>query len=179
MVCPTPLASPRSPRLASPRVSVQHHEEAVLHTANRGTGEAAGQICYHSLHENKILRFFKGHTDFVTSISMNPTAGALRSSMRRRAIATALDCIAAAVLTSRLLCVASPPRCRHVFVRVSQRHLPHLGLACTKSSGACPRWPLCEWWVCATPRASLAPTALHAPPPTCRLAARRALTGCP
>lgn len=55
-------------------VAFTHHESGVLHAAGRpgSDPEASGMISYHSLHDNKIVRYFRGHTDFVTSISQNP-----------------------------------------------------------------------------------------------------------
>ena len=67
-------------------VTATHHPMGVLHAsglpgfagskrdppldANKALD--SGQIVYHNLHENKIMRVFRGHKDRVTSISMNP-----------------------------------------------------------------------------------------------------------
>jgi COMPASS component SWD2 len=53
-------------------VTYTHHEACVLHTASLGEGDARGYISYHSLHDNKILRYFRGHTDYVTALCMSP-----------------------------------------------------------------------------------------------------------
>ena len=51
-----------------------HHELGVLHAAGTlsETDTLAGQIAYHSLHDNKVIRFFRAHTARVTSISVHP-----------------------------------------------------------------------------------------------------------
>lgn len=62
-------------------VTATHHPMGVLHAsglpplkrdAPPDSGLDVGQVVYHNLHENKIMRVFRGHKDRVTSISMNP-----------------------------------------------------------------------------------------------------------
>lgn len=54
-------------------VTPTHHPLGVLHAASKGGSlEMQGRVAYHSLHDNRILRVFDGHNDFVTSCSMNP-----------------------------------------------------------------------------------------------------------
>ena len=71
-------------------VTATHHPMGVLHAScpprRSGSGGGAGsgggtpritpldlgQVTYHNLHENRVVRYFRGHTDRVTSISMNP-----------------------------------------------------------------------------------------------------------
>lgn len=62
-------------------VTFTHHESSVLHTS-RTTGEHRGQIVYHSLHDNRVVRFFRGHMDLVSSIAMSPTADTFLSVSR-------------------------------------------------------------------------------------------------
>lgn len=50
-------------------VTPTHHSLGVLHAAAIG-----GAVTYHNLHENKIVRVFRGHDAKVTSISMNPVS---------------------------------------------------------------------------------------------------------
>lgn len=52
-------------------VTATHHPSAVIHAASKG-GPQSGRIVLHSLHDDKIIRLFEGHSDFVSSISMNP-----------------------------------------------------------------------------------------------------------
>ncbi|RYG56832.1 hypothetical protein EON66_01905 [archaeon] len=49
-----------------------HHPMAVLHTAGRGAGDVSGQVVLHSLHDNRILRVFRGHSAPVTKIAFSP-----------------------------------------------------------------------------------------------------------
>jgi COMPASS component SWD2 len=52
-----------------------HHEHCVIHSSLTRLNDAnVGQIVYHSLHDNKIIRYFKGHTSMVTSIAMSPNS---------------------------------------------------------------------------------------------------------
>ena len=56
-------------------VTHTHANSCVLH-ASTTTSPSDGQmgaVAYHSLHDNKIIRFFRGHTQPVASISMHPT----------------------------------------------------------------------------------------------------------
>ena len=62
-------------------VTHTHHPLAVLHAAAKG-GALAGRVSYHSLQENRIVRTFEGHTDFVTSISMSPADDAFLTASR-------------------------------------------------------------------------------------------------
>jgi WD40 repeat protein len=55
-------------------VTATHHELAVLHAASTPARKAPCAISYHNLHENKIVRQFRGHEGRVTSISMAPNA---------------------------------------------------------------------------------------------------------
>ncbi len=48
-------------------VTATHHAAGVLHAAATG-----GAITYHNLHENRVVRVFRGHEARVTSLSMNP-----------------------------------------------------------------------------------------------------------
>ena len=58
-------------------VCFPHSAAAVIYgSRNKGAGGAAiddHAVRYHSLHDNTYLRYFKGHTDAVTSIAMNST----------------------------------------------------------------------------------------------------------
>ena len=54
---------------------LRHHEQAVLFAGKGSTSQPSGQrnaVNYWSLHDNKIIRKFRGHTDKVSSISMCP-----------------------------------------------------------------------------------------------------------
>lgn len=52
----------------------QEHSVLVAGTAAAATPEARDRIAYHSVHENKVIRYFgNGHTDVVASISMCPS----------------------------------------------------------------------------------------------------------
>lgn len=51
-------------------VSSTHHEDCVLFT---GTGREHRNVQYWSIHDNKILRKYRGHTDDVTNLSMSPS----------------------------------------------------------------------------------------------------------
>jgi WD40 repeat protein len=67
---PPPLPSlPRSCRL----ITETHHESCVLHAAASPVGHPSS-VAYHNLHENKVVRYFRGHTNKVTSISLAPDA---------------------------------------------------------------------------------------------------------
>lgn len=48
-------------------VTATRHAAGVLHAA-----DASGAISYHNLHENKIVRVFRGHAGRITSLSMSP-----------------------------------------------------------------------------------------------------------
>lgn len=56
-------------------VTATRHPAAVLHAASKKgpTPEHMGTISFHSLHDNKIVRQFVGHSDYVTALSMRPT----------------------------------------------------------------------------------------------------------
>ena len=49
-----------------------HHEACVLLTSEQAKEKRMNDIRYLCLHDNRYLRYFKGHTDKVTSIAMSP-----------------------------------------------------------------------------------------------------------
>lgn len=53
------------------RLTETHHELCFLHAGTPPVGHPCN-ISYHNLHENKIVRYFRGHTDRITSISLSP-----------------------------------------------------------------------------------------------------------
>jgi COMPASS component SWD2 len=52
-------------------ITATHHEMGYLHAAATPVGHPC-PVSYHNIYENKIVRYFKGHTDRVTSISLCP-----------------------------------------------------------------------------------------------------------
>ncbi|GAX19918.1 COMPASS component SWD2 [Fistulifera solaris] len=66
-----------------------HHEECVL-IAGKGSptvpSNQRSAITYWSLYDNKILRKFRGHTDQITKISMNPADDTFLSSSKDRTV---------------------------------------------------------------------------------------------
>lgn len=59
-----------------PKQNKQHHELSVLHTSkpspnNTSPGQIAHEIRYLSLFDNAYLRFFTGHEQRVSSLSMS------------------------------------------------------------------------------------------------------------
>mmetsp|Transcript_14391 Transcript_14391/g.21107 ORF Transcript_14391/g.21107 Transcript_14391/m.21107 type:complete len:334 (-) Transcript_14391:653-1654(-) len=70
-------------------VQATHHNLCVLTTGKGSPGQAPGQrhaISYLSLHDNKILRRFRGHSDEPTKISMNPKDDTFLTSSRDRTV---------------------------------------------------------------------------------------------
>jgi WD40 repeat protein len=64
-------------------ITATHHEQCFLHAAQlKPTEEAVGTIAYHSFHDNSIIRYFKGHTQSITSLSMSPTSDVFLSASR-------------------------------------------------------------------------------------------------
>lgn len=53
-------------------VTHTHHELGVLHASHARADSWVGQVAYHSLHDNKVVRFFRAHAAPVSSISMHP-----------------------------------------------------------------------------------------------------------
>jgi COMPASS component SWD2 len=49
-----------------------HHEACVLLTSESEKGNRSNDIHYLCMHDNRYLRYFKGHTDTVTSLAMSP-----------------------------------------------------------------------------------------------------------
>jgi COMPASS component SWD2 len=49
------------------KIKYTHHESCIIMTAEKGI-----DVKYLSLHDNRYIRYFRGHTDKVTSISMSP-----------------------------------------------------------------------------------------------------------
>jgi COMPASS component SWD2 len=50
-------------------VQFTHHSDAIVYA----TDEKEHAIRLHCLHDNKYLRFFKGHKDRIVNISMSPS----------------------------------------------------------------------------------------------------------
>jgi WD40 repeat protein len=61
----------------------RHHDHCVLFTGNKGQQHA---IHYWSLHDNKILRKFRGHSDVVTDASLNPGEDMFLTASRDRTV---------------------------------------------------------------------------------------------
>ena len=56
-------------------ITATHHEQCVLHASNGAKLDSpyGGQVAYHSLYDNKVVRFFRSGTPAsVSSISINP-----------------------------------------------------------------------------------------------------------
>jgi WD40 repeat protein len=81
------LSLPRSiDRSTNPPIiiySYRHHDHCVLFTGNKGRQHA---IHYWSLHDNKILRKFRGHSDVVTDVSLNPGEDMFLTASRDRTV---------------------------------------------------------------------------------------------
>ena len=61
-------------------IQFTHQPLCVVHAATTRDSRKCGLISYHSLYDNKILRFFKSHDGPPTSISMSPKSDTFLSS---------------------------------------------------------------------------------------------------
>lgn len=67
-------------------IQFTHHPMCTLHAATTRDAKRSGLISYHSLYDNKIMRFFKGHNMPVTSIAVSPKDDVFLSSAGDRKI---------------------------------------------------------------------------------------------
>jgi COMPASS component SWD2 len=71
------------------RFATSHHDNLILFSGKGSPTQPIGQrnaIHYWSLHDNKILRKFRGHTDQITSISMCPADDSFLTSSLDRTV---------------------------------------------------------------------------------------------
>ena len=53
-------------------VTATHHESCFLHAANtKPVDDRVGVIAYHSLHDNSIVRYFRGHTQRYSATTLD------------------------------------------------------------------------------------------------------------
>ncbi|VDC05382.1 unnamed protein product [Peniophora sp. CBMAI 1063] len=60
-----------------------HKSTALIHASTKGDEDA---VRYHSLHDNKYLQYFRGHTDRVISLEMSPVDDSFISSSMDRTV---------------------------------------------------------------------------------------------
>lgn len=74
--------------------SLSHHNQSIL-VAGKGSPDQPitnrYALNYHSVYDNKILRKFRGHTDVVNHISMNPADDTFLTSSRDRTVRCVYD----------------------------------------------------------------------------------------
>mmetsp|Transcript_3808 Transcript_3808/g.5553 ORF Transcript_3808/g.5553 Transcript_3808/m.5553 type:complete len:331 (+) Transcript_3808:200-1192(+) len=70
-------------------VESTHHDKCILISGKGSADQQPSQryaVSYHSIHDNKILRKFRGHNDTISSISMSPSDDYFLSSSRDRTV---------------------------------------------------------------------------------------------